>query len=198
MPKNLKKTHLIGIDEVGRGPIAGPIAVCAIAFNGVIPKFLKGIKDSKHVSKKKREEWYKKFLKARRDKILDFSVSCVNSKVVDKKGINFATKLAIRNALIRLNKNPDHCRVLLDGLLYAPKTYKNQKTIIRGDQTEPAISAASVIAKVYRDRKMKRFSKKYPQYDFDKNSGYGTKRHLGAIKKHGVCKIHRKSFLTKT
>lgn len=190
-----KIKYIIGIDEVGRGPIAGPITICAACFKSPgNTNFLKGIKDSKHLSAKIRYDWYKKFIQAKNKKLIDFAISSVGSKTIDQKGINFATKLAIRRVLNRLNKDPKQVKILLDGLLYAPPKYLNQKTIIKGDQKEKVISCASVIAKVYRDRKMDGLSKKYPEYGFEVHKGYGTSLHRKAIKKYGLSKIHRKSF----
>lgn len=193
-----KETYLVGIDEAGRGPIAGPLAMGAMLVklktkNSKL-KIFKGIKDSKKLSENGRNEWYRKIRVLQKEGILDYRVSFVNEKIIDKKGLTYSLKLAVSNCLKKLQIKPES-RVLLDGSLYAPPKYKNQKTIIRGDEKEPVISAASIVAKVIRDGQMKRLSKKYLGYGFEKNKGYGTKAHYRALKKLGPSKIHRKSFL---
>lgn len=185
--KSKKKYTVIGIDEVGRGPLAGPISVAAIvATTDSQLKLLKNIKDSKKLSEKQREEWFV-FLK----KNFDYKVAMVGPHVIDRIGIQRATRLAIARVLRRMNK-PDI--VLLDGLLKAPKYY-NQETIIKGDEKVPLISAASIVAKVYRDRKMKRFHQRYPEYNLNIHKGYGTKMHYKKIKKYGISELHRKTYL---
>ncbi|MDO8555085.1 MAG: ribonuclease HII, partial [bacterium] len=122
----------------------------------------------------------------------EYKCSMVSSRVIDKIGIQKATKLAVTRVLKKLSKKPD--LVLLDGALFAPKNY-NQQTIIRGDEKVPLISAASIVAKVSRDKKMRRLHKFYPQYQFEKHKGYGTKLHYKMIKKNGISPEHRKSYL---
>lgn len=180
------KKYVIGIDEAGRGPLAGPVAIGAMACS-LNSKFLKNIKDSKKLSAKQREEWYKILKK-------NFECHCVfiSHKTIDKINIHMATLLGVEKVLKKFKKNPK--LVLLDGSLHAPKEYK-QKTIIKGDEKISLISAASIIAKVSRDKKMAGLHKKYPEYHFDKHKGYGTKLHYKKIKKHGLSVIHRKSFL---
>ncbi|MDD5032522.1 MAG: ribonuclease HII [Candidatus Pacebacteria bacterium] len=191
----VKKHIVIAIDEAGRGPLAGPISVAAVAanqnekFKARNAKLLKGIKDSKKLSEKQREEWLKKIKKN-----FEYQAAMVGQKTIDKIGISRATKLAVGRILNRFNKKPDI--VLLDGSLFAPKIY-NQKTIIKGDEKIPLISAASIIAKVRRDRKMVRLHKEYPQYHFDVHKGYGTKLHYKMLKKYGISPLHRRSFLKK-
>ena len=185
--------YLIGIDEAGRGPLAGPVAVAAVAATANFKsqksnlKSLKNIKDSKKLSAKKREIWYK-IIKN------NFECHCVfvSHKIIDKIRIHKAVHLGIRKVLEKFSKKAN--LVLLDGSLKAPENYK-QKTIIKGDEKIPLISAASIIAKVSRDKKMLHFHKKFPQYCFDKHKGYGTKLHYKKLKKHGPCPIHRHSFL---
>lgn len=185
----------IGIDEVGRGPVAGPVAVCACAIPLVQYKKMKwrGLSDSKKMTVKARNEWYKKALELK----IKHSVVYKSNAVIDQKGISFAIKACISQVLKDLNLKPKDCTVLLDGLLKASKEYKNQKTIIKGDQKEKIISLASVIAKVSRDKKMELLHKKYPEYNWAQNKGYGTKEHYKAIKKHGLTSLHRSTFLTK-
>ncbi len=196
LPKNLK--FLVGIDEAGRGPLAGPVSVGAV----VIPfrgkhSLLKGPKDSKQISEKVREDWFKKLKTARKEGTLGFSVSLVSAKIIDERGIVFAVKTAVKRCLNKLGVPPHETMVILDGSLYAPDHFLYQETIIRGDQTEPLISLASIVAKVTRDRKMVRFSKLYPEFDFHIHKGYGTLSHRKAIKKHGPSEIHRRSFITR-
>ncbi len=186
--------YLIGIDEVGRGPIAGPVTVCAVvlptSFNR---RFIKDVKDSKKISNKKREEWYKQALVWRREGKIKFYVRSVSAKKIDEIGISRATQLAVRKALQGVEEKGTD--VKLDGLLRAPERFEKQKTIIHGDTLEPVISFASIIAKVHRDRVMKNYSKQYPQYGFERHVGYGTKEHYKAIRKRGTTPLHRITFL---
>ncbi len=181
-----KYKYIAGIDEAGRGPLAGPVAVAVVATGIPKTKILKNIKDSKKLSPEKREMWHKIIKKN-----FECHYAFVNNKTIDKNGIQKATLFGIKKVLRKFKKKPE--LVLMDGGLKAPKKYK-QKTIIKGDEKIPLISAASVIAKVTRDRHMMRLHKKFPKYRFDKHKGYGTKLHYKKIKKHGPCKIHRKSY----
>jgi ribonuclease HII len=189
MSKGRKKYTIVGIDEAGRGPLAGPIAVAGVAAKNKNSKFLKGIKDSKKLSAKKREEWEKVLSASRR---IECQSVLVSAKIIDKIGITKATKLAVARVLKKFSKNPD--MVLLDGSLFAPNHYK-QKTIIKGDEKIPLIAAASIIAKVRRDRFMLHLHKKFPCYCFNQHKGYGTKLHYKKLKKHGLSSFHRRSFL---
>lgn len=194
----MRLRYTIGIDEVGRGPIAGPVAVGAFAF--LKPKAIrlfKGVKESKQLSEEKREEWFKKIEKVRNDGLIDFCVTFQSEKIIDTKGLSLAIKNALRLSIKKLKLNPKHCLVLLDGGLKAPTEYINQKTIIKGDAKIRVIALASICAKVLRDRKMRKWAEKYPQYGFEVNKGYGTSRHYEAIKKHGLEALHRRSFLKK-
>ena len=192
--KNIK--YIVGIDEVGRGPIAGSFTVCAVVWPKNLSKgWLKGVKDSKKLTAKKREEWLKKIKEKIKKENINYVVSCVGPKFVDTHGISKSARTTIKRALNRLSVKPEECKVLLDGGLKAPKKFIYQETIIKGDEKESVISIASIVAKVYRDRAMVKLSKKYPEYGFDKHKGYGTKEHYKCIKKHGVCEVHRKSFL---
>ena len=185
----MKKRIVIGIDEAGRGPLAGPIAVAAIAGRNLRSRFLRNIKDSKKLSAKQRQEWLE-ILKEN----FEFHVAMVGPQTIDKIGISKATKLAVSRVLRKFEKEPD--LVLLDGSLFAPKHY-NQKTIIKGDEKIPLIAAASIVAKEFRDAKMLRLHKKFPQYCFDKHKGYGTKLHYKMLKKNGLSSFHRRSFCKK-
>ncbi len=196
--KDSKYKFLIGIDEVGRGPIAGPVAVGAFVFlNPDAKKFFKGVKESKQLTEEKREEWFKVIQKKNNEKFVNFSVCFQSEKVIDTKGLSYAIKKCLENCLKDLNINPDECSVLLDGGLKAPPHYKNQKTIIKGDAKEQVIALASICAKVSRDRKMRAWAKKYPQYGFEVHKGYGTKAHYKALLENGRTSLHRRSFLQK-
>lgn len=194
---------VVGIDEVGRGPLAGPVAVGACAISVLKIKalqragFFKGIRDSKKLSEKKRGEWLGKIkeLKAKGD--LDYRISFLSNKMIDKKGISHCLILAIKKSLKKLKTDPLKTMILLDGGLKAPENFKRQKTIIKGDEKEPIISLASIAAKVGRDRKMVAYSKKFPQYGFEIHKGYGTLLHRQNIKKFGLSELHRKSFCKK-
>lgn len=190
---------IVGIDEVGRGPVAGPVAVCVCTIPVSEYKKLSWgkLNDSKKMSPKLRELWSKKAHKMKKDSKLKFSVIYRSAIFIDRNGISTSIKSSIAEGLQKLNLKPNDCQVLLDGSLKAPKEYKNQKTIIKGDQKEKIISLASVIAKVDRDKKMNSFHKKYPKYLWSKNKGYGTREHYKAIHKYGLTILHRKSFLTK-
>lgn len=197
-PKSPKIKYLIGIDEAGRGPLAGPVAVAVVSLKKPLsPKFLRGLKDSKGLSEAKRLEWLAKLKKLKQSGQLNYAVSLVGATIIDRRGIVSAIRLATRRSLRKLELNPKYCQVLLDGSLKCDEEYLNQKTIIRGDQTEPLIALASIVAKVRRDNLMKRLALKYPKYQFEIHKGYGTKLHRQKIKKHGLSLIHRRSFLSK-
>lgn len=187
--------YRIGIDEVGRGPIAGPVAVGAFVFlKPEAKKFFKGVKESKQLTEEKREQWFVRILEGQKKDLIDFSVAFQSEKVIDSKGISFAIRKALASSLSNLKINPEQAIVLLDGGLKAPEIYKNQKTIIKGDVKEQVIALASICAKVLRDRRMRKWAKKYKEYEFDVHKGYGTKGHYEAIKKHGLTALHRRSF----
>lgn len=185
----------IGVDEVGRGPLAGPVAVgVAMATRATIKKFKK-IKESKQLSRAQREEWYAKI--ATKESGITFAVSFVSAGAIDKQGISPSIRKAVFRGLKKLSCDPKKSRVLLDGGLKAPAEYVDQETIIKGDAKESIIAIASVVAKVERDRLMMRMHKKYPTYGFDRHVGYGTATHIRAIKKYGMTPIHRKTFCSK-
>src|SRR3989344_338234 len=174
--------YIVGVDEAGRGPLAGPVTVGAIAVSISNFKFpiFKNIKDSKKLSAKKREEWLSLF--QNNSKIL-YTVSSVSNSVIDKKGISHALRLAVRRCIDKLKTR------LPDGQV--------ENSIIKGDEKIPIIAAASIIAKVTHDRKMVRLAKKYPKYSFHIHKGYGTKLHYKLVKKHGLCDIHRRSYCSR-
>ncbi len=190
-----KITHIIGIDEAGRGPLAGPVAIGIVC---VPPSFdwdvIPGVGDSKKVSAKNRETIFRRAQFLRRQGILNFVVVQISARVIDRVGITKAVSLGITRGLGRLNMNPKFADVRLDGLLHAPLEYIHQKTIIKGDVKEKVIGLASICAKVTRDRTMVCLVRMYPTYGFDIHKGYGTKAHIEAIQKYGLSKIHRRSF----
>ena len=199
----MQQRYVVGIDEAGRGPLAGPVAVGAamIDVRRIKQKrtqaWLKGLRDSKKLSEKKREEWFGKMEVAQEEGWLAFAVMMVSAREIDRRGIAPSISRALTQALKNLNTNPAHTLVLLDGGLKAPKEFAYQKTIIKGDEKEPTISLASIAAKVTRDRLMKRLAKRYPHYGLEVHKGYGTAAHRGALRRHGLSAIHRKSFCTR-
>ena len=173
-----------GVDEVGRGPLAGPVVAAAVIIN--INHVPDGINDSKKLSKKNRLKISNEIKKHSIYSIAEASV-----EEIDKINILQASLLAMRRAIERLPTKP--MTVLVDGK-FKPKTNFTTHSIKKGDTKSLSIAASSIIAKVFRDDLMKDFSKKYPEYLWEKNAGYGTKEHLLAIKKCGITPIHRKSF----
>jgi len=200
--------YIIGIDEVGRGPIAGPVAVSAFLLlakesENLIARFKEEtelpIRDSKKLTKKQRQKWFDYLKKAKVDGVCDFVVSLVSSEMIDKFGIVPSIRKALDNSLEKItkDKNINQFLIYLDGGLIAEKKYLHQETLIKGDELIPVISLASIVAKVSRDKVMGEYAKNYKQYGFENNVGYGTRTHYEAIKKYGITKIHRKSFLKK-
>jgi len=188
---------IIGIDEAGRGPLAGPVAVGAVLISPDFdPQLVLAIKnkDSKKLSAQKRELWYVRMIEWRKRGFLNFHVALVHEKIIDKYGITHAIKRGIDECLRKIKASTDH-EIILDGSLRAPRKFIFQKTIIRGDEKEYPISLASIAAKVVRDRKMERLALKYPAYSFDIHKGYGTTLHRKLIRKFGLSNAHRKSFL---
>ncbi|MEK7090053.1 MAG: ribonuclease HII [Patescibacteria group bacterium] len=192
----MARRFIIGIDEAGRGPLAGPVTVAAVAAKSFLK--LKNIKDSKKLSQKRREVWFKRLSLDRQFLI---SRSSVSHKIIDRIGISKAVSRAVKNCLRDLGKKysifDTKYLIQLDGSLSAPDFYQNQQTIIKGDEKIPIIAAASIIAKVVRDRKMAQLAQKYPDYGFEIHKGYGTKAHSSAIKQYGVSEIHRLSYCRK-
>ncbi len=190
--------YLIGIDEAGRGPLAGPVAVGAV----MVPMnfdwaLIEGVRDSKKLSEKARENIFECARALEQSQALHTSVALSSATYIDTYGIVPAIRRALAEALSRLEIAPSGCRVLLDGSLSAPAEYLDQETIIRGDDSEPVISLASIMAKVTRDRLMKRLSPNYPDYDFHVHKGYGTAAHRSVIARCGLSGIHRASFCTR-
>lgn len=195
-----KMPYVVGIDEAGRGPLAGPVAVGAVSVaypeqsRGMIKRFFKGIKDSKKLSASDRELWFSLALEARKEGMLDFVVSLVSERVIDRRGISYAINLGIKRCLANLNTTGDS-QIFLDGGIRAPKKFVHQLTVVRGDEKIPIVSLASIVAKVVRDRRMVRLSKKFPEFNFQTHKGYGTKLHRQAILEFGPSTVHRRSFL---
>jgi ribonuclease HII len=187
--------EVIGIDEAGRGPLAGPVAVGAVIFSKRARFDFDGLADSKKLSTLQREEWFRKMKDWQKEGKLRFAVSLISNTVIDTKGIASAISLGIERCFKKLNVDPNRAHVFLDGGLKAPDEFLNQQTIIKGDEKIPAISLASIAAKETRDTKMKQLAKKYPQYGFEIHKGYGTLFHRKAIKKYKASDIHRKTFL---
>ena len=182
---------MIGIDEVGRGPLAGPVVVAGVRIrrNRAPHTFFRGIRDSKRLSPNARSGW---FLYLTRHPDIDWAVARVWPRVIDRINISQAANLAARRVYMRLTPQVP-APALLDGGLRLPRHIPHQ-TIIRGDEQIPLIAAASIIAKVTRDRIMARLHTKYPNYGFDAHKGYGTELHRKRLAAFGYSNIHRKSF----
>lgn len=179
--------YICGIDEAGRGPLAGPVVVaCAI-----MPKesFIEGINDSKKISEKKRERLYEEIT----NEAIAWSVGIVDQNEIDKINILNATKKALNIAIKELSIKPD--RILVDALEHIDTNGIPYTAVIKGDAKIYSISAASIIAKVTRDRIMREWDEIYPQYGFAGHKGYGTAKHIQAIRENGICSLHRKSFV---
>lgn len=179
---------IAGVDEVGRGPLAGPILACAV----ILPRDTKiiGINDSKKLTSIQKHSLYKKI----KDIAIDIKISFIDNKTIDKINILNANFLAMSKAINKLNYTPDI--ILIDGYKIPSRFITiTQESIIKGDAKSISIAAASIVAKVTRDNLMIKLHDKYPMYDFKNNKGYGTEKHIYALKKYGPCEIHRSSFL---
>lgn len=176
--------YIGGVDEVGRGPLIGSVvAACVVLPSDFV---LPGLTDSKKLSEKRREEYYEVIC----EKAISIGIGIVDEKVIDRVNIYEATKIAMKEAISKISVKLDH--VLIDAMpldIEIPTT-----SIIKGDAKSISIAAASVIAKVTRDRMMYDLDKVYPMYDLAHNKGYGTKKHIEAIKKYGITRYHRLSF----
>ena len=177
-----------GVDEAGRGPLAGPVCAAAV----ILPTDLDipGLNDSKKLTDKKRRELYDVIT----ENAIAYGIALVDEKTVDEINILQATYCAMQQAVGKLSKQPD--LVLIDGNR-APELPIAVKTVIKGDSLSASIAAASILAKVTRDRLMEEMDEAYPQYGFAVHKGYGTKRHYEALREYGPCPIHRMSFLKK-
>ena len=181
-------TAVCGIDEAGRGPLAGPVYAAAV----LLPEELviEGLNDSKKLSEKKREALFDVI----RENALAYGIGFADEKEIDEINILQATYLAMRRAYENMQISCDY--VLIDGNRMPPMPVPGE-TIVKGDAKSPSIAAASILAKVSRDRVMLEYAKQYPEYEFEKHKGYGTKVHTEALLKYGPSPIHRKTFLKK-
>ena len=179
--------YVCGIDEAGRGPLAGPVVVAAV----IMPKdsMIEGVNDSKKVSEKKREKLYDLIT----EEAIAYGVGIVDEKEIDRINILNATKAGLTEAVKSLKQKPDV--ILVDALTNIDTEGIQYRSIIKGDAKSYNIAAASIIAKVTRDRIMREWDKIYPQYGFEKHKGYGTAAHIAAIKEYGLCPLHRLSFV---
>ncbi len=176
---------IAGVDEAGRGPLAGPVMAAAVILDPRSP--IEGLTDSKQLTEKMREKLFEEI----RERAIAWSVSRASVFEIEKLNILQASLLAMQRAVEGLKMVPD--LALIDGNR-SPALKCPARTIVGGDQLEPAISAASIVAKVIRDRFMQLLDKKYPQYGFAKHKGYGTKQHLEALRLHGATRAHRRLF----
>ena len=181
--------NICGIDEAGRGPLAGPVVVAGV----IMPKdsMIEGINDSKKVSEKKREKLYDLIL----EEAISYSVAIIRQDVIDEINILNATKEGVTKVVEGLDVKPD--LIVVDALEHINTKGIPYESIIKGDAKCYNIAAASIIAKVTRDRIMRQWDEIYPQYEFKSHKGYGTAKHIAAIKEYGLCPIHRRSFTKK-
>lgn len=179
---------ICGVDEAGRGPLAGPVYAAAV----ILPSdcVIEGLNDSKKLTEKKREALFDEI----KEKALAYGIASADEKEIDEMNILNATFLAMKRAIVSLSVRPD--LALIDGN-QKPHTDIEEVTVIKGDAKSMSIAAASVLAKVSRDRFMLEMAEKYPQYEFARHKGYGTKLHYEKIAQYGVCDIHRRTFLKK-
>lgn len=182
-----KIKYICGIDEAGRGPLAGPVVVGAV----ILPEnsFIEGVNDSKKISEKKREKLYDIIT----NESISYSVGIVSQNTIDEINILNATKLGLKIALEGLSQKPD--MIIVDALKDMDTLGIPYMSIIKGDAKCYSIAAASIIAKVTRDRLMREWDEVYPAYGFAKHKGYGTKEHINNIKEIGPCMLHRKTFI---
>ena len=182
--------YIAGVDEVGRGPLAGPVVCAAVIMPLEESWIIDGVDDSKKLSEKKRT----KLAEQIKERALAYTVYEVSEEEIDRINILEATKKGMREALLALSITPD--AVLTDGNMTLDIPFP-QKSVVHGDALSYSIGAASIVAKVYRDALMDEFAKIYPAYAFEKNKGYGTAAHIQAIKEYGLCPIHRRTFTKK-
>lgn len=183
---NKNYRYIAGVDEVGRGPLAGPVYAAAVILD--LNKDIYGIKDSKKLSEAQR----RKLSEEIKEYCISYSIGYAVREEIDEYNILNATKLAMKRAIEGLKIRPDY--ILVDAITI-DGTEIPQRPIIKGDDLSVSIGAASIIAKVERDKYMEDISSIYPQYLFDKNKGYGTKEHIDAIKEYGICELHRRTFV---
>jgi ribonuclease HII len=176
---------IVGVDEAGRGPLAGPVVAAAVRIPEDV--LLPGVKDSKKMTEAAREQAFFVI----HQKAMDIGIGVVSQRYIDQYNILEASLEAMKRAVLSLDKNPEF--LLVDGIHAVPISIA-QKCIKKGDQRSLSISAASIVAKVYRDRMMRAYHEQFPAYGFSENKGYGTARHLLALKEYGPCPIHRLTF----
>ena len=185
---------VIGIDEVGRGPLAGPVVCCAFIFfdNQISDEELYFIDDSKKLSQNKRTVAIKEIYKLKKCNKIQFSLGMASVEEIDRYNILEATKISMRRAVKKINQ--PHTQLIIDGNIDLQLENYPSKGIIKGDQKSYSIAAASIVAKIHRDRYMQFLSKIYPAYNWSSNAGYGTKKHIEEIRIKGITTHHRKSF----
>ena len=179
---------IAGVDEAGRGPLAAPVYAAAVILPPNV--YIEGLNDSKKISEKKREKLFDEICGT----ALCYCVATASVDEIDEYNIRNATYIAMNRAIEALKIKPDY--VLIDGDCIKECKYPYE-CVVKGDSKSISIAAASILAKVSRDREMEILSKKYPQYGFEKHKGYGTKAHIAALKEYGPCEIHRKTFIRK-
>ncbi|MGE3062918.1 MAG: ribonuclease HII [bacterium] len=177
--------YIAGVDEAGRGPLAGPVVAAAVIFSEDVR--IKGINDSKQLTPEEREELYHEIM----EKALAVGVGYVDNVLIDKMNILQSTYLSMLRSIKKLPVMPDI--VLVDGYPI-PDLPVKQENIIKGDAKSISIAAASIVAKVHRDRIMEFYGMEYPEYDFQSNKGYATNKHVETVRRRGPCEIHRKTF----
>ena len=190
-------TSIAGIDEAGRGPLAGPVVVACV----VMPRdsMIEGVNDSKKVAEKKREKLYEQIIQ----EATAYGVGIISQEEIDKINILNATKAGLTMAIMEMEKDLKEKQrnfekpeiILVDALTKIDTNHIPYRSIIKGDAKSYSIAAASIIAKVTRDRIMREWDEVYPMYGFGKNKGYGTAAHIAAIKEYGLCPLHRRSFV---
>ncbi len=178
---------ICGIDEAGRGPLAGPVVVASV----IMPEdsMIEGVNDSKKISEKKREKLYDQII----EEAISYSISIIGQEEIDEINILNATKKGLTDSLKELKVKPD--LIIVDALAHIDTLGIPYESIIKGDAKCYSISAASILAKVTRDRIMREWAAIYPQYGFEQHKGYGTAKHISAIKEYGPCPIHRRTFI---
>ncbi len=179
------RRYVAGVDEAGRGPLAGPVVAAAVVFPSDV--WIPGVNDSKKLSPSKREELFSEI----RDHAISLGVGIVDRCVIDVINVREASLMAMKSALSQLNPRPDY--VLVDGNYFRSSSVPFE-TIVHGDARVFSIAAASIVAKVIRDRLMQGLHLQYPEYGFDRHKGYATKQHIAAIQTFGRCDIHRQTF----
>lgn len=189
---------VVGVDEAGRGPLAGPLAVGAVCVGEGIDllALFPGLNDSKKLSEQKREALFARLQEEHRRGTVVWTVSLTSAQKIDASGMTNVLLGGVEHVLEKLLPEPSEGKVYLDGSLKAPERYE-QETVIGGDALVPAIMLASVAAKVVRDRRMTELDALYPEYGFKTHKGYGTKKHFAAIREHGASAEHRQLFLRK-